>query len=187
MSGIREFRVRWDGVAGAPYWSTFRQTAVGTLSAQAFGNEVLAFLGDVAGNMTNAIAATLLNDVPVIESTTGQLIGAETIDGDEVIGSQTGEALPRTTQGLVQWFTGQVIAGRRLRGRMFLPGFTETQNAPGGVPASALVVGMNTAITDFITAVSPDFVIYSRTHFSGASVTSGTLWTEWASLRSRRD
>jgi hypothetical protein len=187
MSGIRELHTRWDGVAGAPYWTTIRQTTVGTKTADDFRDAWFDFLDGFHGSWANQVTANILPEVTVIESTTGELIDTETVDLGVIAGTDTNPMLPRATQGLVRWGTDTVLAGRRLRGRTFLPAFTENSNSDDGAPDSSVVSGMNGGISAFIGGMNGELVIYSRTHLSGGAITQGRFWTEWASLRSRRD
>lgn len=191
MSGIRELQTVWTGVAGAPYYTTLRQTTVGAISAQSFADNWAAFLTTVDIFFVNDLTAVIQDELRVIESTTGALIGTETITGASIPGVSTAEMLPRATQCLVQWQTPTIIGGRRIRGRSFLPGFNEGTNGATGAMDPAVRTAVQGAAETFRTAMetagAPELLVYSRTHFSGGPVESVTVWSEWAQLRSRRD
>lgn len=187
MSVIREFHTRWDGVAGAPFWTTVRQTAVGVISAEDFAQAFADFLDRAKSSLATPLVATVLPEVTLIESTTGQLVGTETIVSKVITMTDATEMLPRTTQMLIRWSTGVVIAGRRVRGRMFLPGLCEQSNSDGGAPTTSIVSGFQASVNTLLTDWGGEAVVYSRTHFSGAAITGASVWNEWAVLRSRRD
>ena len=128
-----------------------------------------------------------------VESTTGVLTGAFAgTDPASVVGTGTGDPLPRQTQGLVRLTTSTVIGGRRLRGRLFIPGPLESANTTGGLPSSgypsALTTSFGSLLTAGATASSP--VIWHRptggTGGNNALITGIGGATTWSVLRSRR-
>jgi hypothetical protein len=146
-----------------------------------------AYLDSMKVNFVVPLVAVVQSDVPLIESTTGQLVGSTSVTEATISATGGGEALPRFSQLLCQLRTGNVINGRRLRGRIFLPGMQETTNTSLGKPSSALVTSNTGALETMRAAVAPRWVVYSRTNKAFGIVTSVGTWGEWASLRSRRD
>lgn len=187
MSGIRELHTTWLGVAGAPYYTTLRQTTVGVLTAQDFADSWIAFLNNLKPNYVNELTARVEPELTVIESTTGQLIGTEVVTGASVVGTNNSFMVPRASQGLLKWSTDLVIAGRRLRGRTFLPGLSTGLDTEGGGVSAGIAATIGSQAQGFLDTMGGEMVIYSRTHKSGSAVTGVSMWTEWASLRSRRD
>jgi hypothetical protein len=112
-------------------------------------------------------------------------------------GTNGATQLPFTTQGLIRLRTGVFVNGRELKGRLFIPGPSQTSNA-NGAPTSTYVSTLNSAATNLMGATGPDWAVYSRP-FEGsvrdpnprlgqaASLSSATCWSKWAVLRSRRD
>ncbi|HZX42118.1 MAG TPA: hypothetical protein VFE93_09790, partial [Myxococcaceae bacterium] len=93
----------------------------------------------------NTFAPHLSNSVSIdfdpiciaVEATTGVLTGAFAgTDPTTVTGAAAGDVAPRQTQGLLRLGTSTVISGRRVRGRLFLPGVLESDNNVNGVPFS---------------------------------------------------
>lgn len=128
-----------------------------------------------------------------VEATTGVLTGAFAgTDPLSTAGTGTGDPLPRQTQGLIQWSTSTVLNGRRLRGRLYVPGLLEGSNTATGVVAgatvTALVAGASTVFAAGATASNP--VIWHRPGPGGAgasaAITGASASTKWAVLRSRR-
>lgn len=187
MSQIREFHTRWDGVGGAPFWTTVRQTAVGVKTAQQFATAWGDFLDRAKTSLANQLTATVLSEVTIIESTTGELVGTTNVTQRTIAGTDANDMLPRTSQLLIRWHTPLIIGGRRVRGRTFLPGLCEENNSDAGSPLPAIVTGFQGSLNTLITDWGGEAVVYSRTHLSGAAIDSASVWTEWASLRSRRD
>lgn len=187
MSELWQFHTEWVGVAGSPYATVIHiEPTIGSTPQQC-ADAWLDFLTAIDGAVSDDVTYTLLNEVTVIESTTGELVDVASITGGTVDGLNTNQILPRTTQMLVQWQTGAVVAGRRRRGRTFLPCFTEDQNIDPGVPSGTIVAGVAAAANAFVDACGGAFVIYSTAHRSFSPVTAASVWSEWASLRSRRD
>nr|CRY97347.1 hypothetical protein [uncultured prokaryote] len=128
----------------------------------------------------------------LIDSATGNIDGYVTVPFAATVTAVASAAsvLPVVSQGLMRWTTAGVRNGRKVRGRSFLPGITGIANA-SGKPTGTVLGNMNTGATNLITAA--DMVIYSRPSGPGLSdgefnvVTGGTMWGEWAELRSRRD
>ena len=168
------------------------------LSTQYFAAGALQTSGDASTavhNFWNAIKSyvsdqvvfQVVNEVDVINVDTGVIQSVES-PGDlgAVAGTDEGEPLPWQTQLVGRLRTGEYIAGRELRGRIFIPGISES-NSSSGVPAGGLVDTVNDAMTGaFIPGLSAEAVVYSRTHHVAAPVSAATCATQFAVLRSRR-
>jgi hypothetical protein len=136
--------------------------------------------------MSTQVSWTTEGEVEIV-SETGAITGVESTDPFTSNGSATGDPLPVATQGLIRWRTGVFLGGRELRGRTFIPGVTEGLNGTDGRPNSGALIEMNQAVTAMLGAASSEFRIFSRTKNASATVVSGSAWTQWATLRSRRD
>jgi hypothetical protein len=128
-----------------------------------------------------------------IEATTGVLTGTFTgTTPGTVTGTFASDALPRQTQGLVRIGTNTVVNGRRLRGRLFIPGPGEGDNDTGGTPSSGYTTAVTSAFAGLLTvgATTSLPVVWHRPGPGGAGASS--LWTSvttaptWSVLRSRR-
>ena len=128
-----------------------------------------------------------------VEATTGVLTGAFSgTDPATTVGTGTGDELPRQTQGLCRLGTSTVVGGRRVRGRVFVPGTLESDNTGSGLPSStyttAITTGFATIFTPGATASLP--VVWHRpqggTGGSAPAITSVTTAPAWSVLRSRR-
>jgi hypothetical protein len=181
------WRVRVDlsGTAGGPGVSTY-YFADDVITAQQAADAV----GDLwtdpfSAEMANDVAWQVESEVDGIDLD-GTLTAVENVTGASGNGTLTGEPLPWATQYLVRWGTNLIVNGRRLQGKTFVPGPTEDGN-DNGVPSSTVISDMNTALNAFVVANAGIFGIWSKTHAAFGVVGSGTLWNEFAVLRSRRD
>lgn len=128
-----------------------------------------------------------------VEATTGVLTGAfaGTLPGPTA-GGGAGDALPRQTQGLGRLSTSSVIGGRRVRGRLFLPGPLEADNTSAGVPSSTYVSDAVAAVASILpagaTASAPCIWHRPTGGAGGASplITGVSASPSWSVLRSRR-
>ena len=113
-----------------------------------------------------------------------------TVVGSNRNGADAGEVLPTTLNGLIRWATGNVVAGRQLKGRTFVPAPVEAENTTGGVVNAAYITGVGTAISALLGAANAELVIWSRPTperlGSHGTVIGGTVWQQWAVQRGRR-
>lgn len=187
MTSILRVKTSWTGVSGAPFLSTHYFTRTDGDSAAYAADAVAAFWTGLAGQIDNDLDWNIEGDVAVINDATGQLTGVDTISGgNSGGGTDSGQACPPATQGLMRILTSTVVAGRVLRGRFFIPGVTEN-NSNEGVPSGDYLSAAASAFTAMMDSPSSELRVYSPTHNTSAPVTAGSLWNQWAVLRSRRD
>lgn len=188
MATIMRVRTVFQGVAGAPYYSNHYFTDDATLStAQDAIDAVDTFWTALSGNLTNAMTWNVEGTVARIDDVTGALNGQWAGVANAGVGGSAGEIIPRVAQGLVRWLTPNVVGGRMLRGRTFIPGVLESINTVSGVPTAAFVTLLATAGNALIADAGNELRVWSRTHGVSHPATAALGWTEWASLRSRRD
>lgn len=128
-----------------------------------------------------------------VEATTGVLTGAFAgTDPSSTVCTGTGDALPRQTQGLVRLQTSTVIDGRRLRGRIYVPGPLEAANTATGIPSSSYTSTITAGFATIFTpgATGSNAVIWHRPQAgsggNAAVITGVSTATTWSVLRSRR-
>lgn len=187
------YRVRTSitGYAAYPALSTmYFDEAGGT--AQNAADAVRAFWAGFAGTLGNGNTAVVEADVARIDETDGALLGAISTTTTSVPFTGTGEPLPFATQGLIRWNTGVVLNRRFVRGRTFIPAFTESAQTAGS-PISTIMTLMTTQATNLIANSTSTLVIWHQPvgappGFGQAVPAAGaTAWEKWAVLRSRRD
>lgn len=184
---VRELQTVWTGVAGAPYYTTVRSLTGGSTDSQDLADAWIAFLQAIDIFWVDNLTAVVQPDVRIVNTGTGVLEGVDVVTGATVPGVSTSEQLPRMTMALVQWRTAQVVNGRFLRGRTFLPGFNEGATDANGNIDPAVAAGVATEANDYVTALGTDACVWSRTHGVAASIDLATVWSEWAFMASRRD
>lgn len=151
---------------------------------------VNAFWEAARSGISSQVSIAVQNTVDEIDGT-GALV--QQYVGTAVPGKQGGAAgatLPPATQGLLRMTTPTVVGGRRLRGRLFIPG--PVSGPEGGVtaPEQAYINDINAAGAGLIAgaeAAQQRWVVWSRKNASYAPVTGTTVWNKYAVLRSRRD
>lgn len=136
-----------------------------------------------ASNQYSARPGPLVRE---LNTATGVLVGEHLLTGGitTTTGTVSGQPVPDISQILVQWRTGVIVSGRRLRGRTFMPGFATDLVTGGNVPASAVTeIG---AAAQSVATAGDALVVWSRRHGVTHDVTIGSCWTEFASQRRRR-
>lgn len=181
------YRVRtvFQGVTGSPWVSTAAfDESVGT--AQQAVTAVGAFWNAVDSLMEASVTWSTNADVETVTASTGQVTAVTATTPVTGNGTAATTGLPVATQGLVRWRTGVYVGGREIRGRWFIPGLSTAQNNDGA-PTAAAVLTINNAASALIADPDTRLMIWSRKNGQQISVTSGTAWTQFAVLRSRRD
>lgn len=147
----------------------------------------------IIAHIDDAIAIDFDPICIAVEDTTGVLTGAFAgTDPATVGGTAAGDALPHQTQGLLRLGTSSVINGRRVRGRLFIPGPVEADNAVSGAPVSAYISDVTAAFAALNTAGTTTSMprVWHRPQGGAGgqavAITSFACSTSWAVLRSRR-
>lgn len=196
MTVVNQVRTVWTGLAGTPYYSNlfFRDTTDPQQAASA-----VALLWDGARtSFSAALTARVQPEVISLTAESGVTVSATVINpGAPIPGSQTGEPLPGMVQGLIRLQTGQYVDGKRVSGRIFLPGATE-QDSFNGSPIAAYLTVWEDALGAYLNSLASQDgppVVWSRPRAAtqtkpfrpGAlfSVSGANVETEFATLRSR--
>lgn len=155
----------------------------GQTGAEAAATAAVNWWAAVSVRISNTLTFQVEPEVLEVDST-GSTVAAYVVPTrPEVKGTETADPLPWSTQGLVRLRTGVYVAGREVRGRIFIPGMTELGNTGGRptasartiIDAAAAVLADNDPALQVLGAAGPQVV-------AGAS-----MWNEWAYLSSRRD
>lgn len=140
------------------------------------------FWSAVDARMANNVSWEVEDDVPLFTNPE-TIAGWETTPGGTGAGALSDEMLPIASQGLISWSTGVVFNNRRVRGRTFIPGLTQDANEDGRL-GIATITALNPALAPL---VGSGLVIASRRSGTFVPVVSGSIWGQFAVLRSRRD
>lgn len=144
----------------------------------------------VAARLDSLTTGTVRTAGKIIDETTGTLTGFwNDATAATWTGSATGNPVSNAAQGLMRWRTNNVVAGRLLQGRTYIPGISSGQ-IDGGQLSAACVTAMSTAQSTFLASIPGDMVIWHRpngvTPGSFFAVDSGATWNELAVQRRRR-
>jgi hypothetical protein len=186
MVNILRVRTTFTGITGAPYLNTAYFSLAGTTPADAAA-AVSTFWGAVDSLLKSSVSWAVDAAVDELDATNGQLVGSTAVGSPgSGTGGDTSALLPFASQGLLRWVTSVYVGGRKLRGHWFIPGLTTSVNNQGHMDAT-LAGTFTTAGAALIADANSHFVIWSRKNGSFADVTSTSMWSEFATLRSRRD
>lgn len=183
---IRRVRVTYSGLSTVGGGLSTFMFDTGTGTATQCVTAVAAFMGAVDNQMSNTVVWQTESDVATLDTQSGQLESITSTTPQTGQGALAGEILPPATQGLLRLRTDVIVGGRLLRGRLFLPGMTETNNDGGG-PLAALRTAIDAAAATLIADANSNWQVWGKTSGSQGAITSATLWTKWGILRSRRD
>lgn len=178
------------GVAGSPWYLNGYFTAdTGTTKQvqDAWMKFLFAGPGPSVSTLPVGATATIDTDVPVVDPTNGQIVSVESSTGYSWTGSNTEQRLPPTAQALVRWRTGNFEGGREVRGRTNIPGGTESWNSASGTVETTISNLINGRAVDLINDANTVFVVWSKKNGLWWAAQSGSCWSQWAVLRSRRD
>jgi len=187
VSTVARVRTEFTGVAGTPAYSNFYFDS-DSLTAGVYQTAVLDCWDAAKGAILDGVVATMINPIPIIDVSTGNVVDVAVGDGGSVTCTASADQLPPATSGLLQLHTGVYVAGREVRGRCFFPYPVETLSTDGK-PISAYQETLTTfaELLQDPTHANGAWVIYSRAHARAEYITSWAAWGQWASLRSRRD
>lgn len=185
MASLSRVRTVFTGVAGSPWYSNL-YFAVEGLSTATIRSELANFWNALDSQISSLVQWSVEGQVTVINSTTGTIEEVQAGSNLTGAGGNTGTELPWANQCLVNLHTGSWLAGRELQGRWNLPGFV-TGTTQDGVFTEITTDAVLAAVEDFLLDTSPNWVIWSPTHFLFQPVASAVVKAKVAILRSRRD
>jgi hypothetical protein len=186
MTFVYRARVLFTGGTGGAQVATMHFRNDTGLTAQYASDAIGDFFSAMKTKISSAYTISADTEVLTIDVATGLTTAAATVTPRSFNGEDSSDPLPWQTQGLCKFPTGFFLAGRRLQGRVFIPGPTEASNT-NGVPSSAYVTAVQSAVDTLTGWTNADLVVYSAVHHAAISVPAGAAATRWASLRSRRD
>lgn len=204
MVALLRVKARWSGFAGAPGYSVmhFRDftgedgptEGFDAADATAATARVQTFFNALRSLYPSAVTIQVEQEVDIIESTTGDLVDSLQADGLGPLPGETNANFSAPVGAVVNWRTGTIRNGRRLRGRTFLVPLSNTVFDTTGTLAESARSTISVAAAALAASTgTPDLHVYGRP--SGPSladgvvglVTGSTVPDMAAVLRSRRD
>lgn len=197
-------KTRWSGFPGGPGYTVmhFRDFSDGDGSGAGVSQElataavarVHAFFTSIRVHLPSVVRIDVEPDVDVLEDSTGELMTSYGVTPLlQINGSATGTfSAPSGT--VINWRTGGIRNGRKIRGRTFLVPLGASANGPDGNISPATRSAIQTSAAALADPAStPDLGVYARPTVKGAEdgvwsvVTSTSVPSPLAILTSRRD
>lgn len=204
MTALLRVKARWTGFSGAPGFTVlhFRDFSgpdgagaePDNAQAAAAGERVRAFFQTLNGLLPESVRIAVEPDVDVVEDSTGELI--DSLNAGQI--ATVSGAVPGSFSGpsgaVVNWRTGGIRNGRRIRGRSFIVPLSSSIYSNAGILTAGAQDALQTAANALAASSgTPDLMVYARPTSAGATdgqssvVTSATVPSLIAVLRSRRD
>lgn len=204
MTQLLRVKARWSGFTGAPGYSVlhFRdfnspggyEGAAGTEAASGAVSRTRSFFGALSAMLPDSVSIEPEQEVDLIEDTTGELLDSfQSTNGGIVEGTATG-SYSAASGAVVNWRTGGIRNGRRIRGRTFLVPLASSVYNDTGVLIPSVQAAIAAAANQLAANTgTPDLFVYARPTGPGASdgmssvVNGASVPSMGAILRSRRD
>lgn len=185
---VRRVTLTWTGLSGGPY---FTQLFFGHNpgAAENTSAHVHEWVMTTRGLWVTGLTCTQNTEQDIIDTVTGGTVQTDVATAKvAVAGQAASEVLPFATQGVIKLQTAQFNEGRRLQGRIFIPGPAEGSSV-NGAPEPGYLSTLNTTAATLISHSQPDgpWAVYSRRYKGWASVSGASGWNKWGSQRRRRD
>lgn len=204
MLNILRVKTRWSGFNGAPGYTVmhFRDfagdgaggTDPGAGDAAAAVAKVRSFIGVVGSHVPPVVQLQVEGDVDLIDAETGELQDTFSVTAPSLVTGVGGTAYSAASGAVVNWRTGGVRRGRRVRGKSFLVPLSNSSYGTNGQLLPTVQSALQTAATTLAGSTStPDLGVFTRPSSSGATdgsffvCTGATVPSLAAILRSRRD
>lgn len=174
-----------SGVAGSPYYITgYFDIAAG--SAQQAADAWRLAIGAPVGTYCAGYVYDAITAVEEVNPANGSTTGIYPVTVAAVTFNDADQPLPAATSLLLQWRTGVYNAGRENRGRTNIARLGELRSTTG-VPNTTCITEFQARITALLADVNVQHVVWSRKLGLWDATASGSVWTQWAVMRSRRD
>jgi hypothetical protein len=190
---MARFTVEWSVIGGGRGNCLFFASA-GTWTStevQSFADNVRTFFVGVQPRFHTSVNWTFASEIVEVNEATGVIIGVQPLTAPASLsGSSSIAEFAAPAGALVRWETGQVVAGKRFRGRTFLVPLVRDAYDSVGTLQSATITTLQTAANTYLTNQAADGVtpmVYSRTHHTNRAITGAVIPDKVVILRSRRD
>lgn len=175
------------GMPGSPYYTVHHWSGGDATAAAGAASALQSGWQELEPLLANDLTVSFDGTVYEVAEATGQIINAFVTSPWSLVGDQTLEIAPPALQGLITHRSAGYVNGRRLVGKVFVPGLTEGAWVDGSLPTSVTDVLVDAGTIWRDGAGGAQMGIYSRTR--GVFQESATIDApaRGAILRSRRD
>lgn len=173
-------------VGGGPWFSVQYFTGTTQTEADDAVTALTTFWNSVSSELQCGGTAITGESVRLVDEASGQTIGDLTGTPGSV--ALTGGLQPVTlvSQARLNLLTGVFVGGTQIRGKMFIPGISETRS-DSGAPSATVLANLRTAALALMNNASTVWGVYSRTHRQFETITGISTYSQFSVLRSRRD
>ena len=184
---IQRVRSVITGVAGTPRYSNLYFQGPSDPDED-YVSAVHTMWTAAAGRILTGLTVTVQGAITVIDSSTGNVTAVGGFSDQTVTTSGGGGELPAATCGLARFRTGVYVAGREIRGRMFLP-YPNLGDMVAAKPDSSYIATWNGAFDamNMTGAANGAWCVYSPKNHRNELVANHDVWNNYAVLRSQRD
>jgi hypothetical protein len=187
VADIRELVIDWSGsgvVGPGASVLHFRDADVGAPGA------LVTLFNTLKGGIPSGTQIVIPSSGQTVDDTTGQVTGSWVESGGTTLAASGSASFVQGVGARIVWLTESTINGRLHRGSTFIVPISNDQFAGAGALADTLVSTWNTAVSNFVSAVAGNFIVWRRPRqgsFSAISdVSSGFVPDKVSWLRSRR-
>ena len=185
---IYQVHVEWTGPSSPLHTYFHFDVAFGSTPAQTAA-AVNTFMASLDDNLNSAFAWAIDSEVRQLNEASGALQAVVPVTSTGAT-CGSGGVYVDVLQGLLRWTTGEIVNGRQLRGRMFIPGIEEGRNNTSGRPESTFISAVNTAAAALIADANTELVVWHRpqggTGGEIGAVLTAAMQNRWSYLSSRR-
>lgn len=186
-----QYRALWTVPGGGAGFSIFHTDQAGDApTAQLIANQIRQFFVSLASQIPDDVNVDFDSEVVDLDAS-GTLQAAWPVTPPSQAGGSSTAVYNRASGARIEWGTGQIVAGRRLRGRTYIVPCSSALFDTQGLLTSAAVTALFNAADDLVQNLNNNagrsLQVWSRTHAVEADVTSITIPPDGAILRSRRD
>lgn len=202
MATVCQVKTTWTGLSGGVgltilHIATDLNGVPSPTQVQSMVNRVRTFFDAIKAQIPDEVQLEVSPEVDEFDVASGTLTGSQTAATAPTVVACTGSAVYGAGTGFrVDWTTGKIVRGRRLRGRTFIvPAVSSVYDASGGM-STTVQTSVNTAAAALISGLQTDtnrLSIWARPNaekgYAGAleNVVSGSVANKSAVYRPRRD
>lgn len=184
--------ITYTGLEGMPAVNTLHFAGTGQTAANEAAVKANNFVQAMKIYISSSVQITIDQVATEVNFLTGEIVAFYGISGTATVGTDSNQPLPIGTSLLCTFQTGNVVRGRRLQGRIYVPGMTEGLPAPTtGTLAPASVVTLSGVLANTLGGTGAQFLVWSRPVVDGpdgqvGQVTQYGVSRILSNLRSRR-
>lgn len=188
MVALNEVIIDWSAESTSGGLSVLYFLNSGAITDQREGIQNM--LGAVIGRLDSLTTWSVRTSGKVIDDATGTLTGFWSDSTARTgVGTVTGQPVANAAQVLLRWRTDNIVAGRLLQGRTYVPGLAQGATDKGQL-AAATITAFQGGQAALLATAPGELVVWHRptesTPGSSFPVTAGATWEELAVQRRRR-